>query len=125
MFSLKILKGWNVPGAPAKAIMSVGVGWGKIMNPPGGEIILRKVPPASWGGGGPTWVIVLPSTIFHRIPYNSQRHYQPPENNFRNYFGMREGGVTKVGEICQIKGQITCQIECQKNVASNVGINVK
>ena len=48
----KILKGWNVPGAPAKAIMSVGVGWGKIMNPPGGEIILRKVPPARWAGGG-------------------------------------------------------------------------
>jgi hypothetical protein len=50
MFSLKILKGWNVPGAPAKAIMSVGVGWGKIMNPPGGEIILRSPPPV--GGEG-------------------------------------------------------------------------
>ena len=69
MFSLNIfqnlvdipaffLKGWNIPGAPVKAIMSGRGGpkvyickdWtspegGKIINSPGVEIIFRKVHP--------------------------------------------------------------------------------
>ena len=61
------LKGWNIPGAPAKAIMSGSFlggpkvyackNWssptgGEIIDPPLGEIILRKVHPADNEGGG-------------------------------------------------------------------------